>query len=123
MDTELKTRISGLSDDELLQIVGPKVADYRQEAIDYASQELTARGVTFSLGVNQVTEEPDLYASRGQRFANFVIDIFLIALISVGVEAIVGKLTLFIFFFYYFGFETWLQRTPGKFITRTKVAM
>ena len=44
---ELKERISGLSDGELLRIVEVEFDDYRPEAIDFAKGELTARGIKF----------------------------------------------------------------------------
>ena len=44
---ELKEKISGLSDHELLNIVEVEFDDYRQEAIDFAKAELMARGIKF----------------------------------------------------------------------------
>ena len=44
---ELKEKISGLSDHELLNIVEVEFDDYRQEAIDFAKAELTGRGIKF----------------------------------------------------------------------------
>lgn len=44
---ELKEKISGLSDDELLNIVEVEFDDYRKEAIDFARAELMARGIDF----------------------------------------------------------------------------
>jgi len=70
------------------------------------------------------TQEYEL-APEWKRLINFVIDMVIIYLVlgllfqnmSEGVELI-----LFIgIFLYYFLFETFLQKTPGKFITRTKV--
>jgi hypothetical protein len=46
---ELKERISGLSDDELLDIVEVEFNDYRKEAIDFAKSELTRRGIEFQI--------------------------------------------------------------------------
>jgi hypothetical protein len=44
---ELKQRISHLSDQELLNIIQVNFKDYRPEAINFARQELTRRGVEF----------------------------------------------------------------------------
>jgi uncharacterized Zn finger protein (UPF0148 family) len=52
MDSELKEKISKLSDQELREIVGSKSSDYRDESIAYAAEELRARGVPFSLGAD-----------------------------------------------------------------------
>ena len=48
---ELKERITGLSDDELLKMVEVDFDDYRKEALDFAKAELISRGITF--------DEPD----------------------------------------------------------------
>jgi hypothetical protein len=42
---ELKERISKMSDEELLQMVGEDFEDYRQEALQFAEAELAARGI------------------------------------------------------------------------------
>ena len=44
---ELKERISGMSDQQLLNIVEVDFDDYRQEAIDFAKAELLTRGIEF----------------------------------------------------------------------------
>src|ERR1700742_1101619 len=44
---ELKKRISSLSDRELLNIVEVNFKDYRSEAVNFARQELTRRGIEF----------------------------------------------------------------------------
>lgn len=58
---ELRDRIAGLSDEELLDIVEVDAADYREEAVEFAKAELSARGVEFD-------EEPaeDLAAAAEQ---------------------------------------------------------
>jgi hypothetical protein len=45
---ELKKRITSLPDDELLSIVEENYADYRQEALDIATEELTRRNISFT---------------------------------------------------------------------------
>lgn len=87
----------------------------------------------------------DLYASKGNRFINFVIDtIFYYVLIiffgivlgilaALGIEAPLnmiaeGGIGSYIFSFgvfliYFIVFEAFLQRTLGKYITKTKVIM
>jgi hypothetical protein len=45
--SELKDRISQMSDQELLRIVEVEYADYRKEAIEFAQTELTKRYVPF----------------------------------------------------------------------------
>jgi hypothetical protein len=42
---ELRNRINGLSDDELLDIVEVEAADYREEAVEFAKAALLARGI------------------------------------------------------------------------------
>jgi hypothetical protein len=44
---ELKERITGMSNEELLKIVTVERGDYRREAIDFATRELQTRGVPF----------------------------------------------------------------------------
>lgn len=50
--SELKDRISQMSDRELLQIVEVEYADYRKEALEFAEVELAKRSIPF--------EEPEL---------------------------------------------------------------
>src|ERR1044071_4941097 len=45
---DLKQRIAGLTDDQLLQMVTVEANEYRPEAIDFAKAELTARGIDFT---------------------------------------------------------------------------
>ena len=45
---ELKKKISGLSDDELLEMVTTNAGNYREEALNFAKAELTARGIELS---------------------------------------------------------------------------
>jgi len=126
MDTELRERISKLSDEELLEMVERKSGDYRKNALDYASEELTSRGISFTLANTEI-EEDELIASGGKRFINFVLDYILILICSFVVAAFFGStnglLILLVVFLYYFVFETGIQKTPAKFVTRTKVVM
>jgi hypothetical protein len=55
---ELKERISGLSDEELIEMVTVSAGDYRQEATDYAKAELTKRGIDFSAAAESAGESP-----------------------------------------------------------------
>lgn len=59
MDKELKSRISKLSDGELLEMVERKSSDYRKEALDYAARELESRGIQFSLKTKPSTVASD----------------------------------------------------------------
>ena len=124
MDTRLRERISNLSDEELLEMVERKAADYRKDALDYASEELKSRGISFTLGDTEI-EEDEMIASEGKRFINFILDYILILIVSFVVAAFFGStntlLMLFVVLLYYFVFETSIQKTPAKFITRTKV--
>ena len=43
----LKNRIAGLSNEELLKMIGPDKKDYRQEALQFATAELDRRGVHY----------------------------------------------------------------------------
>ena len=78
------------------------------------------------------------YASKGARFANYIVDIIvcylLIFLIAMGLAIIAPEafddnmesatfniLILFLFIAYYVIFENTWGKTPGKFITRTHV--
>ena len=45
--TELKDRISQMSDRELLHIVEVEYADYRREALEFAQEELRKRSIPF----------------------------------------------------------------------------
>ena len=54
--SELKDRISQMSDRELLQIVEVEYADYRKEAIQFAEAELAKRSIPF--------EKPELDADE-----------------------------------------------------------
>jgi predicted Zn-ribbon and HTH transcriptional regulator len=47
MNSQLKERISKLSDEELLEMVESKASDYRSESLGYAAEELEARGIPF----------------------------------------------------------------------------
>ena len=126
MDTDLRERILNLSDEELLEMVERKAADYRKEALDYASEELKSRGISFTLGDTE-TEENELIASEGKRFINFILDYILILILSFVVAGFFGStntlLILLVVFMYYFAFEAGIQKTPAKFVTRTKVVM
>jgi hypothetical protein len=42
---ELKERITGLSDEELIEMVTVEAGDYRREAVEFAKAELARRGV------------------------------------------------------------------------------
>ena len=42
---QLKNNISNLSDDELVQMVTTDAGEYREEAVEFAREELEARGV------------------------------------------------------------------------------
>ena len=48
MNSQLKERISKLSNEELLEMVGREASDYRSEALGCAAEELEARGIPFS---------------------------------------------------------------------------
>jgi uncharacterized RDD family membrane protein YckC len=93
----------------------------------------------------EFTITDDLLASKGKRFLNFIIDLFVVYLITIGIGAalnIIGQLTeshslsnwiisltlienlLFgavVLFFYYLIMEIYLSRTFGKYFTKTVV--
>ncbi|SFC91623.1 RDD family protein [Spirosoma endophyticum] len=92
------------------------------------------------LNADELLAEPLVPASRMKRFLNSLIDtvFFYIILVTIGViftllipgstEAInrlnplvVQVMGMLLFGGYYIVFETWLGKTPGKMITRTKV--
>lgn len=58
---ELRERITGLSDEELVEMVTTGVGDYRQEALDHAKAELRRRGVDFSQLQDRDAEPPADY--------------------------------------------------------------
>jgi uncharacterized RDD family membrane protein YckC len=73
----------------------------------------------------QPTQENEI-APEWKRLVNFVIDLAIVygilILLFRDVSEGGGQLVLIIgLFLYYFLFETFLQKTPAKFITRTKV--
>jgi len=53
---ELKQRIAGHSDEELIEMVTVGSSDYREEALNYARAELQNRGVKWSEGADSETE-------------------------------------------------------------------
>ena len=55
---ELRVRIAGLSDDELIEMVTVAAGDYRQDALDCARSELRSRGVDFSEVQSNEAEPP-----------------------------------------------------------------
>ncbi len=59
MNSQLKERISKLSDEELLEMVGGKASDYRNESLGYAAEELEARGIPFSSQASVIPYECD----------------------------------------------------------------
>ncbi|MEC5167436.1 putative RDD family membrane protein YckC [Flavobacterium sp. PL11] len=87
----------------------------------------------------------DLIASKGQRFLNFIIDLFVVYMFTVGIGAainIIGEITenykmsewivtlsltenvlfgLVVLFFYYLIMEFYFSRTFGKYFTKTMV--
>ena len=93
----------------------------------------------------EFTITDDLLASKGQRFLNFIIDLFVVYLITIGIGAainIIGQLMdnyklsdwitsltlieniffgLIVLFFYYAIMEMYLSRTFGKYFTKTLV--
>jgi len=56
--TELKQSISRLSDEDLLKMVNVDSAQYRQEALDHARDELVKRGIQDSANERGETDEP-----------------------------------------------------------------
>ena len=87
----------------------------------------------------------DLLASKGQRFLNMIIDLFIVYVLTMGIGAainILGEVTgnfklsewiisltlvenilfgVVVLFFYYLIMETYLSRTFGKYFTKTIV--
>jgi hypothetical protein len=70
---ELKARITGLSDEELLTIVEEEAGEYREDAVGFAKAELEARGIEFNDGsaedesAEDLVEEPERAAATGSR--------------------------------------------------------
>ena len=62
MTTDLEARISGMSDEELLAMVQEKHEEYRKEALDLATSELTRRGITFTPPPEKVEESKNSLA-------------------------------------------------------------
>jgi hypothetical protein len=60
---ELRERIAGLNDKELLEMLTVYARDYRQEALDYARAELRVRGVEFSEAPDHEEEPPQADAA------------------------------------------------------------
>ena len=93
----------------------------------------------------EFTITDDLLASKGQRFLNFIIDLLVVYMFTVGIGAavnIIGELTenyslaewiisltlienilfmLVVLFFYYLIMELYFSRTFGKYFTKTMV--
>lgn len=120
--------MSLLSDEDLLEIVERKPRDYRKEALDYASEELDARGISFALAIAEAEKDQlEKLASPGKRFLNIPLDSVLILISWFVVVAFVGSanglLCFGVVFLYNLAFETTIQKTPGKFLTHTRVLM
>ena len=75
-------------------------------------------------------------ADKGSRIGNFIIDSFCFGFVYILFVVIVGSMTdlnsksasfvvdgsfVVIYFIYYFAFEYFLGKTPGKYLTHTKV--
>lgn len=58
--TELKNRISEMSDRELLQIVEVDYDDYRKEALEFAQTELTKRMISFERHAQEPDEDDEV---------------------------------------------------------------
>jgi Zn finger protein HypA/HybF involved in hydrogenase expression len=71
MDSELRNRISKLSNEELLEMVEGKTSDYRKESLDYAAEELGARGIPLSLPTNPEPYECNACGADASVDANF----------------------------------------------------
>lgn len=63
---ELKERITGMSNEELLKIVTVERGDYRREAIDFATRELETRAVPFEPGDDIEDEDDEDNDATGQ---------------------------------------------------------
>ena len=57
MNSQLKERISKLSDEELLEMVQSEASDYGSEFLGYAAEELEARGIPFSSQASDIPYE------------------------------------------------------------------
>lgn len=79
-------------------------------------------------------EPPELQvASEGKRLINYIVDLaivyglfflFSIAIPNLAYEQSIGRVIfILIMFLYYFLFENFLQKTPAKYITGTKVVL
>jgi hypothetical protein len=76
---ELKQRLSKLPNEELIEMVTVAAKDYRQEAIDYATQELRYRHVDLSKlnsqgeeAIEESEREPEAEAASVQPFVPIV---------------------------------------------------
>jgi Protein of unknown function (DUF2569) len=66
--SELKKRISNFSDEELMIMTEVNSTDYREEAIYYATEELTRRGIPITTGVKMLSTlevEPKYIGVKG----------------------------------------------------------
>ena len=67
---ELKKKISQLPDDELLEMVTINASEYREQAVDFAKSELTARGIDFT----KVVEEPNAGVEDASKDSSSLLD-------------------------------------------------
>src|SRR2546425_11623566 len=57
--SELKDRMSQMSDEQLLRIVEVEYADYRKEALQFAEAELGKRSIPFEAGEAEQADDTD----------------------------------------------------------------
>lgn len=147
MSHSFKEAMEIKTDRELVDIIYYKSADYQPGAVDVAREELKSRNIDLSR-VEKIREELLMNHAKSakektndvsvlSRFINFIVDSLAILIIDVVLVILLTPLFTYVgqdltrivfsicmiavFFAYYMLFEIQYQRTPGKFITGTKV--
>jgi uncharacterized RDD family membrane protein YckC len=139
--------MAGKTDSELAKIIGVDRNDYTPDALAAAKHEYSRRDIQEDLVAkefeNQAEEKENIHktkanlASQGQRFQHLVVDMILIygsAVVAVFVAASMDVdldmdpimdriLSATLVVCYYLGFESQLNTTPGKMLTRCTVVM
>ena len=142
----LKKLYEEMSDEALLQKASEAKEEFNEGVYEIICEEVKKRGL-LGTQLNKVVTERALaqekdkcHASTGKRFSNYLLDtliyyllcyplgfILAIILALVGAnnflesEGVLWGMSIIFAFFYYFIFESTIQRTPAKFITKTKV--
>jgi phage shock protein PspC (stress-responsive transcriptional regulator)/uncharacterized RDD family membrane protein YckC len=146
---KLREIYAKMSDGKLLELLSGSKEEFKEGAYEIISEEAKRRNLSIADLNKEITERAiakereKRFASTGKRFLNWLMDHLIMLGLTYALFFVLAILGLFpdslrifieksgkaadyiigipVFFFYYFIFESIYQRTPAKFITRTKV--